>query len=190
MLREDITSRRYAMALFEVAKSLKRVDSFLNEFRELKRISAEDKKLYEFLHHPSISSVEKKRVIKDIFKEKVHPELIQLIYLLLEHNKIDMIRGVYYDYKYLVYKEKHKKIAYVTTAVEMNREETEALKKKLSKSLSCNIEVQNIINPDVLGGVYLRIGDRIIDGSIRGLLEDMKKNLLKESGILNENKTR
>lgn len=183
MFKENITSRRYAFALFEVAKSIDGVDSFLKEFREISRICMRDNKLYKFLHHPSISNIEKKKVIKEIFNEKIHPELIQLIYLLLENNKIDMIRGVYYDYKYLVYKDKHKKIAYAVTAVEMNKDETDALKNKLSVSLSSDIEVQNIINPDVLGGVYLRIGDKIIDGSIFGMLEEMKKNLLRESEI-------
>lgn len=178
MRKDDIASRRYAKALFHVAKTLDRVEGFLEEFRELSKIMLENRELKEFLEHPSITNSEKKDAIHEIFKGKVDQEIIQLIYLLLEHNRLEKIRAIYYDYKYLVYKDKHMKIAYVTTAVKMKDEEVDMLKSKLSQKYNCGIEVQNKVDPSVIGGVHLRVGDRIIDGTIKGALDDMKEGLL------------
>jgi F-type H+-transporting ATPase subunit delta len=178
MRKDDIASRRYAGALFQVSESLNRSDEVLDEFRELSKIILENTELREFLEHPNITNKEKKDVIQEIFKDKVDQEIIQLVYILLEHDRLERIRYVYYDYKYLVYKNKHMKIAYVTTAIKMNGEETDMLKAKLSKKYNCSIEVQNIVDPGVIGGVYLRVGDRIIDGTIKGRFNDIKERLL------------
>jgi F-type H+-transporting ATPase subunit delta len=74
------------------------------------------------------------------------------------------------------------KIAYATTAVKMTNEEIKTIGQKLSDKYNKEIEVQNIIDPEVIGGVYLRLGDRVIDGTIRGKLKDMKKMLLAKVG--------
>lgn len=179
MRKDDIASRRYARALFQVAKSLNRTEGFLEEFRELSKIMLENRELRDFLDHPNITNSEKKNVIQEIFKGRVDQEIIQLIYILLEHNRLERIRAIYYDYKYLVYKDKHMKIAYATTAVKMKDEEMDILKNKLSQKYNCDIEVQNIVDPVVIGGVYLRVGDRIIDGTIKGKFDDIKERLLK-----------
>ncbi len=179
MRKDDIASRRYARALFQVAKSLNRTEGFLEEFRELSKIMLENRELRDFLDYPNITNSEKKNVIQEIFKGRVDQEIIQLIYILLEHNRLERIRAIYYDYKYLVYKDKHMKIAYATTAVKMKDEEMDMLKNKLSQKYNCDIEVQNIVDPGVIGGVYLRVGDRIIDGTIKGKFDDIKERLLK-----------
>lgn len=179
MRKDDIASRRYARALFQVAKSLNRTEGFLEEFRELSKIMLENRELRDFLDYPNITNSEKKNVIQEIFKGRVDQEIIQLIYILLEHNRLERIRAIYYDYKYLVYKDKHMKIAYATTAVKMKAEEMDMLKNKLSQKYNCDIEVQNIVDPGVIGGVYLRVGDRIIDGTIKGKFDDIKERLLK-----------
>lgn len=179
MRKDDIASRRYARALFQVAKSLNRTEGFLEEFRELSKIMLENRELRDFLDYPNITNSEKKNVIQEIFKGRVDQEIIQLIYILLEHNRLERIRAIYYDYKYLVYKDKHMKIAYATTAVKMKDEEMDMLKNKLSQKYNCDIEIQNIVDPGVIGGVYLRVGDRIIDGTIKGKFDDIKERLLK-----------
>ncbi|TDT62391.1 F0F1 ATP synthase subunit delta [Fonticella tunisiensis] len=178
MQKYEVASRRYGHALFDVAKANDKIDLFLDELRNVSNILINNDELKLFLEHPSITNDEKKRVLQNIFKGKVDDEIIKLMFLLIDHDRINEIRTVYYDYKYLVYKEKGIKIAYVTTAVKMNDEEMSLLKTRLREKYSCDIEVQNIVDPEVIGGVFLKIGDRIIDGTIRGNLENMRKSLL------------
>ena len=182
MLRLEAATRRYGHALFEIASSENKVDIFLQELGEVSNILNNSIELKEFLRHPNIPFGDKKKVIKQIFKDKIDPEITRLVSTLLEHDRVEQIRTVYYDYKYLVYKERGMKIAYATTAVKMTNEEIETIKKKLSEKYSKQIEVQNIVDPEVIGGVYLRLGDRVIDGTIRGKLKDMKKMLLAKGG--------
>lgn len=182
MLKLEAATRRYGHALFEIAKSEGKVDKFLQELGEVSGILNNNIELKEFLRHPSIPYGDKKKVIKQIFMGKVDMEITRLITTLLEHDRVEQIRTVYYDYKYLVYKERGMKIAYATTAVKMTEKEIEVIKRKLSSKYKKEIEVQNIVDPEVIGGVYLRLGDRVIDGSIRGKLQDMKKMLLAKVG--------
>lgn len=182
MLRLEVATRRYGQALFEIGKSENKVDIFLKELGDISSIINGSIELKEFLKHPSIPYGDKKRVLMEIFKDRVDPEITRLVTTLLQHDRIEQIRTVYYDYKYLVYKERGIKIAYATTAVKMTEEEIEIIRKRLSDKYKKEIEVQNIVDPNVIGGVYLRLGDRVIDGTIRGKLQDMKKMLLAKVG--------
>lgn len=182
MLKLEAATRRYGHALFEIAKSEGKEDIFLQELGEVSNILNNNLELREFLIHPSIPYGDKKKVIKQIFKDRVDPEITRLVTTLLEHDRVEQIRRVYYDYKYLVYKERGMKIAYATTAVEMTEKEIEEIKKRLSNKYKKEIEVQNIVDPEVIGGVYLRLGGKVIDGTIRGKLQDMKKMLLTKVG--------
>lgn len=191
MLKLEAATRRYGHALFEIAKSEGKVDVFLKELGEVSTILNTNVEIREFLMHPAIPYGDKKKVIKEIFRGRVDSEIIRLVTILLEHDRMDQLRTVYYDYKYLTYKERGKKIAYATTAVEMTEEEREAIRKKLSEKYNKEIEVQNILDPEVIGGVYLRLGDKIMDGTIRGKLQDMKSMLLAKAGEVQDgNKAR
>lgn len=182
MIKLEVATRRYGHALFEIAKSENKVDIFLQELGEVSNILSSSVELKEFLIHPSIPNGDKRRVIKEILRGKVDSEIIRLVTTLLEHDRVEQLRTVYYDYKYLVYKERGMKIAYATTAVKMTNEEIETIGQKLSEKYKKDIEVQNILDPNVIGGVYLRLGDRVIDGTIRGKLQDMKRMLLAKVG--------
>lgn len=182
MLRLEAATRRYGYALFEIAKSENKVDIFLKELGDVSNILGTNVEVREFLAHPSIPYGDKKKVIKEILRGKVDQEITRLVTTLLEHDRMEQLRTVYYDYKYLVYKERGMKIAYATTAVKMTDEEVNFIRKKLSEKYKKEIEVQNILDPDVIGGVYLRLGDRVIDGTIRGKLQDMKRMLLAKAG--------
>lgn len=178
MQKHEVASRRYGHALFEVAKAENKIDLFLDELRDVSNILISNEEFSQFLNHPNITDEEKKRVVENVFKGKIDDEIIELIYLLIDHDRTQEIRVVYYDYKYLVYKERGMKIAYVTTAVEMTEDEIELLRSKLSKKYECEVEIQNIVNKDIIGGVYLKIGDKVVDSTVRGRLEAMKKTLL------------
>lgn len=182
MRKVEAVTRRYGHALYQLAKSEDKVDLILEELRDVSNILNTNEEIKEFLRHPGIGDLEKKKVLKNIFKGKVDPDIDKLISILIDHDRLEQIRTVYYDYKYLVYKGKGIKIAYVTTAVEMTEEEIEMLKSRLCKKYCKGMEIQNIVDPEILGGVYLRVGDKVIDGTVRGKLQDMRKKLLSKGG--------
>lgn len=178
---QQIAAKRYGSALFEVAKIKNRVKEFLEEFRSVSNIILENKELRTFLHHPNITPEDKKKVVKEVFQKEVDIEILNLLYILIEHDRIDEIRVVYYDFKYLVYEYWKIRIAYVTTAVEMTNDEIEEIRQKLSRKYDCKIEVQNIVKPEIIGGVHLKVGDEVIDDTIVGRLEKMRRELLEQN---------
>ncbi|EYE89882.1 hypothetical protein Q428_00625 [Fervidicella metallireducens AeB] len=176
----EVASRRYGNALFEIAIEKNKLELFLEELKDVRNILTSHEELRSLLHHPNIPFEQKKKVIFKIFKGKIEDEIVNLLIILIENNRISDIELVYYDYKYLVYKYKRKKIAYVTTAVEMTAEEVEALRQRLSDKYQSEIEVQNIVDPEIIGGVHLKIGDHIIDSTIKGQLTQIRKRFLQE----------
>lgn len=171
-------AKRYSAALFEAAKECKKVEEFLKQMEELNAIFVQNPEFMQILHHPNLQLTDKKGMIDKAFKGRMDDEIIRLLYVLLDHDKIDEFIKVNLHYRDMVYKYRGIKIAYVTTAVKMDNEEIEDLKIKLSNKYECKIEVQNIIDPGIIGGVYLKIGDEITDDTVRGNFQKMRKLLM------------
>ena len=175
----EVAARRYSVALFEAGREQGKIDTYFEQIKDVAAVLSDHKDLMELLTHPNIEKKDKKRVVGDIFKDKIDEEIIKLISLLIDHERIKEIKLVYEDYKSLVYEFRGIEVAYVTTAVKMLDSEVNAIKEKLSKKYNCTIEVENIIDEKIIGGVYLRIGDEVIDGTVKGTLEKIRKEIMK-----------
>jgi F-type H+-transporting ATPase subunit delta len=144
--------------------------------KDIAKTFKDHNELYEFFNHPNIKNEEKQNVLKEIFKD-LDKEVLNLILLLIDHGRIHEVGIVYEDLRSTVYEHKGIKIANAITAVPMESEEIKMLTEKLSQKYESKFEVENIVDSEVLGGVYLKIGDEVIDGSVRGQLERMRKEL-------------
>jgi F-type H+-transporting ATPase subunit delta len=173
---QETAALRYSHALFESGKEINRLDVFLSQMKDIVAVFNEHKELIEFLNHPNVKANEKKKVLDEIFKGS-DTEILKLLMLLVEHGRINEIGMVYKDLRNAVYDYKGIVMANAITAVPMNTDEIEALRQKLSLKHGKKFEIENVIDQEVLGGVYLKIGDEVIDGSVRGQLERMKKEL-------------
>lgn len=174
-------AKRYGSALFEVAKEKNKIDSFLEQIQDISVILKDNYELMEILNHPNIKIEDKKHIIETAFKGKIDNELLELMLVLLQHKKINEIYNIALYYRDIVYEYKGIKIAYITTAVKMTKEEILNLKVRLGKQFGCIIEVENLVDKEIIGGAYLKIGDEVTDGTIRGNFEKMKKELLNYS---------
>jgi F-type H+-transporting ATPase subunit delta len=173
---QETAALRYSHALFESGKEINRLDIFLSQMKDITAVFHEHKELIEFLNHPNVKANEKKKVLDEIFKG-TDQEILKLLMLLVEHGRINEISMVYKDLRNAVYNYKGIVMANAITAVPMNTDEIETLREKLSLKHGKKFEIENVIDQEVLGGVYLKIGDEVIDGSVRGQLERMKKEL-------------
>ena len=173
---QETAALRYSHALFESGREINKLDEFLSQMKGIAAAFKAHKELIEFLNHPNVKADEKKKVLEEVFKG-TETEILKLLMLLVEHGRIGEIGIVYEDLRKAVYDSKGIIMANAITAVPMNNEEIEALRDSLSLKHGKKFEIENIIDVDVLGGVYLKIGDEVIDGSVRGQLERMKKEL-------------
>lgn len=179
----DVASLKYGYALYEVALKADKLDEYLEDLKGILDVFKASPDLLEFLRHPEITLQNKLAVLSNVFRGRVNDEIIKLLDLLVRHDRIDDFRYVYKDYRKFALEHKGIKIVLVKTAVELTEEERDLLKKKLTKIYNSDIELDEIIDKDILGGVWVRVKDDVFDGTIKSKLDLMKKTLLSNIGF-------
>lgn len=179
-------SQRYSHALFLTGVERNMTDVYLKQLKAAVDIISENEELQKFLKHPVMDVTKKKKAIREILKDVVDFEVVNLIVLLIEHGRVDEIEMVYEGYKDMVYKLKGIKVAIITTAVPLREEEKKLYTDALSKKYSMKMELVNEIKPEVIGGVMLKVGDEVIDGTIRGRLKRLEKELTDHTGKVSQ----
>ncbi|MBS4538324.1 F0F1 ATP synthase subunit delta [Clostridium sp. D2Q-11] len=173
----ELIGKRYAQALFEVGVELEKLEDFRDEIVFIAQAFKEEPKLYTIIQHPKVSKTEKRDIIDSIFKDRVSEEISNLLYILIDKDREKSLQDISDEYVNL-YNEKFNIVdAQAYTAVEMNEDAKLKLQEKLSKKLDKKVNLVNIVDKDIIGGVLVKIKDKVIDESIRKQLEMLGKNL-------------
>ncbi len=173
-----LVSKTYGDALFEVALEKGEVTSFAWEAKAVIEAFAANEELFKLLNHPKITKEEKIQVVKNIFKGRISDEMTEFLVLVVtkgRHNDIQSILEYFLDR----YRE-HEKIgvAYVSTPLELSEANKDAVLKKLLETTDyVEFEMHYNVDPALIGGMVIRIGDRVVDSSIKTKLEDLSKKL-------------
>ena len=175
----EYLDRRYALALYEVAKEKNKVDEYINDLREICDLIENNKDFYEVVKHPQISTKNKKRTFINIFKGKIDEELLSVLLILIEKDRILYLREKLNQMEKIDLERKNILSAVVKTAVPLLESEISDLQEKLEKQYNKKIIMATEIDKSLLGGVYVRVGNDVIDGTIKSKLEEMKDIMLK-----------
>lgn len=173
-----LVSGTYGEALFELAVEEKKEDQFLEEVLAAKEVLAKNPELSQLMNHPKILKEEKEDVIKNIFSGRFSDELTGFFLLILQKDRYTEIDAIL-DYFISKMKE-HKGIgtAYVTTAVSLKDNQKKEIESKLLATTSYKeMEMHYDEDASLIGGMVIRIGDRVVDSSIRTKLDRMTKEL-------------
>ncbi len=173
-----LVSKTYGDALFEVALEKGEVASFAEEVKAVSEAFASNGELLKLLNHPKIVKEEKIQVVKNIFKGHFSDEMTEFLVLVVTKGRQNDIRSIL-EYFLDRYRE-HESIgvAYVTTPLEMSDAQKEAVFKKLLETTKyVKFEIYYNVDPALIGGMVIRIGDRVVDSSIKTKLEDLSKKL-------------
>lgn len=170
-----LVANRYASALFEAGIDLEKIKLFNDELDFLGKTFKKEEKLLQILHHPKIGKVEKRDLIDSIFKERLSEEMINFLYILIDKRREGHILEIVEEYKKMF--NKHENIIKVVaiTAVAMEDKAKDKLSVVLKDKLKKSIELTNEIDEKLIGGVLLKVEDKLIDGSIKGQLESIGK---------------
>ena len=154
---------------------------FFEEVKGLKQVLTENPELSKFLGHPNIELSEKVTVVEKIFSGRVSDEIVGLLRIVVTKGRTSELMNIL-DY-FIAKTKEFKKIgvASVTSAAELSDAQKKKIVEKLLSSTSYKeFEMSYKVDPDLIGGVVIRIGDRVVDGSVRNKLANLKKEL---SGI-------
>ena len=175
----EYLDRRYALALYKVAEEKNKVDEYLQDLREICDIIDINKELKAVIEYPQISTKQKKRIFIDIFKGKIDEELLSFLLILIEKGRILYLREKLNQFEQINLEKKNVVIAQVKSVIEMTDEQTSTLKSKLEKMYNKTVIIKHEIDKSIIGGLYVRVGNDVIDGSIKSKLDDMRALMLK-----------
>lgn len=161
----------YAEALMSIATSQDLVDRLYEDVTTLQDTLAESMDLRQFIENPFIKPDDKKAVLRQIGSDRFHPVMQNFLMLLVDRARIVFLADICKQYQALVRQARQIILAEVTSAVELNDEQKEAVKQKVVQLTGAQqVELEPQIDPDLIGGVVIKVGSQVFDASIRGQL--------------------
>lgn len=174
-----LVSKTYGEALFELAVEEGKEDEFLSEITELKKILDSESDFSALMNHPKILKEDKLKVVEDVFKGRISDELLGFIHLVVMKDRYTDIDDIL---DYFITEVKQLKgigIAKVTTAVPVSDAQKAQIEKKLLDTTQYKtMEMHYDIDESLIGGMVIRIKDRVVDSSIKTKLNKLQRELL------------
>ena len=175
-----LVSKTYGDALFELALEKQTIDTVFEDVKEVKEVFTENEELMKLLNHPKITKDEKVKIIEELFKGKVSDDVTGFLVIIMDKGRYGELTAIF-DYFIAKVKE-YKKIgiAKVTSAVVLSDEQKAKLEEKLLKTTSyTSFEMDYNVDKSLIGGLIIRIGDRVVDSSIKTKLDKLARDLQK-----------
>lgn len=166
----------YAKAIYELAVEEHKEESFKTCF-EVVLETVEDKEYFAVLTSPFIQTSEKKQIIKKVYS-KLEKTFIDFLYVLIDNNRISLLEEIYNLYNKLLLEQRDIVKIEVHSAIKLNSMQmihlTESLQEKYKDK---KIEIENKINPKLIGGIQIISGGESIDISLKNSLNKLKESL-------------
>ena len=174
MIKSQV-GRRYSKAIFDIAEEKNQVKEIYELLNSAMVLYRTDKEFKNFIRNPLISNEEKKLVLNEIFGKDNRDNLNILLYI-LDKGRINCIKYIVAEYLKIYYRKNRILDVRATFTKELTEEQKKKLIDKLSQKTGKEINLEIKIDRNILGGGIIRIGDKIIDGSIRRELDNWKRN--------------
>ena len=174
MIKSQV-GRRYSKAIFEIAEEKNQVKEIYEMLNSAMVLYRTDKEFKNFILNPLIDSEQKKSVLNKIFGKDNSDNLNILLYI-LDKGRMNCIKYIVAEYLKIYYRKNRILDVKATFTKELTDEQKKKLIDKLSQKTGKEINLEIKIDKNILGGGIIRIGDKIIDGSIRRELDNWKRN--------------
>jgi F-type H+-transporting ATPase subunit delta len=163
--------RGYAQALFSIAEAEDALETVEDELFRFARAVERENSLRESLTDPALPVDRKKAVLQEILGERASPHTISILGFLVEQGKARELTAIVDELVALASERRKAAVAEVRTAVPLSDKQKGDLAKALERATGRTVELKVVVDPSVVGGVVARVGDQVIDGSIRKRLE-------------------
>jgi F-type H+-transporting ATPase subunit delta len=177
-MKQKVIAERYAGALFGLATELKKEDEFGSILNDVLGLIDTYPDLARILNHPVIKKDSKRTTLESIFSGKVPEEILNFLFLLVDKKRENYLSEIAAEYQRLLNIMHKKVVTEVITAVPLYAKTESVLKQKLEDYLGQSVEMRCETDPTLLGGVRIKIGDRMIDGSLKTQLAGLAQSLV------------
>ena len=168
----------YARSLFEVAKEHDVLDRIHDELGEFAEALEDDRTLQVFLFSPYFSSEEKREGVKKIVSD-ADERMVNFLELLAERHRMPAIYRIKREFDALWADENQLLPVTVTSAVELDESLVKDIGKRIQEQTGRKVELSSNVDPEVLGGLMVRVGNMVLDATVRNRLERLRKQVAK-----------
>ena len=175
----EYLDKRYALALYTVAEEKGKVEEYLSDLREIVALMKDDLEFLKIIKHPLISTSAKKKMFIKIFKGKIDEELLSFLLILIEKDRILFTQQKLSEMEKIHLERNNTLLVEVKTVIPLEEVQRDNLRTKLQIMYDKKIIFDEKLDKNIIGGVYLRVGNDVIDGTIKNKLEEMKKLMFK-----------
>ena len=177
-MADRVVASRYAEALLDVIADPGELETVHENLSAVAAVVRDNGQLKAFLEGPSIKEEDKHAIVEKVFGDKVDPTTRDFLRLLLDKHRIDHLGETAEEFQRLVEERRGQVRVKITTAVPLAPDMTDRLKRALDVSLGVDCILEPRVDGRVIGGVVAGLGDRVIDGSVRTVFDEMRKELL------------
>ncbi len=178
-MRDDTVSRSYAETLFALAERSEGLDAFGTGISTVAVLLDEDPQFRLFLVTPRIADRDKKAVLRKAFGDDLPKSLVNFLLITIDKRRQRLLRDIAAQFHALVDEHMGREHVEVTLARPVDEETKELVADRLSSMLGKEAIPHVRVDPGIMGGIIVRTGDTIYDGSVRRRLEGMRRTLMK-----------
>lgn len=177
-MSQVLVAKRYAVALFQLAQEQNNLEAVEAELQEVKKALGENDKFLTIINHPKVSREKKKDMFKTAFKG-VNDSVMNTLLVLVERQREDIIQSMVDYYVELANEARGVADATVYSIRELSDEEEKSLSDLFAKRIGKEkLRIKNVVDKSLLGGIKVRIGNTIYDGTVKRKLEQIERQLV------------
>ena len=174
-MKQTRAAIRYAKALLDLSIDLKKADQVNQDMLLMAKTINENKELQVMLKSPIVKDKIKENILFALFKSSVNNISEGLIYQLLENNRLEILGEIAKQYTIIFNHHKGTQTARVTSAVALTDDLKSKVLDKVTQLVGKKVDIENIVDPSLIGGFILRVGDKQFDASISGKLNKLRR---------------
>jgi F-type H+-transporting ATPase subunit delta len=167
----------YAKALFEIARSEGDLERVADEFFRLARVLEKEHELRQTLTDIAVPTEAKEKLVDDLLGEKALAHTVNILKFVVGQGRARELVEIADELARIAEEESKREIAEVRVAVPLTEDQTERLAEALGRATGKRVTVKTVVDPSVIGGVLARVGDSVIDGSVKHHLEVLRERL-------------
>jgi F-type H+-transporting ATPase subunit delta len=168
----------YADAIMQLAGESGADKTVLEDLKSVNQVISANNELEVILRHPAVNSQEKKQLVKSIFGGKVHELTLRLLEMLTDRRRLNLLPYIERECAKLWREKQNVVVGTLVYAEKPEAKTLQEIKDKLQKQLGKTLELSEKEDKSLIGGYLLQIGDQVIDGSLKGRLQQIEKALL------------
>jgi F-type H+-transporting ATPase subunit delta len=174
---DEVSAEYYARAILDIGKAEKAVDLLEAEFKTLKEAVISDLDLKKYLTDPSVGKTTKINMALKVLGEDASVSIRTVFTVLIMADIVEEIEGIYNIFVGFVSDFKKQVYVEVISVIELDGGTISKIKEDVDNASGLDVRIRNTVDPDIIGGLVLKIGEKIVDLSVKNKIEDIRAKL-------------